>query len=235
MMFRVVWDQLEPCPYRDGQTARLPLRLPARVLTGVELDNALESGDRRSGRMLYRTRCPSCAACEPLRVPVARFRPSPSQRRAVRKNPDITVEVGAPDASAAHVALFNRHKLERGLARTEEPLSSANYSAWLVDTCVDTREFRYYAGGRLVAVSILDIGRTSASSVYHYFDPDEARRSLGVYSVLREIEWCAANGIDWYYLGFYVSDCTHLAYKATYYPHQRRVDGVWVEADADAG
>ncbi len=231
MVFRVVWDQLETCPYREGATARLPLRLPARVLTPAEFDAALEAGDRRTGRMLYRTRCPACVACEPLRVPVARFRPTTSQRRSLRKNEDVRLEVGPPELSDARVALFNRHKLERGLSRTEEPLSAIHYRAWLVDTCVDTRELRYFVGDRLVAVSILDVGRASASSVYHYFDPDEGRRSLGVYSVLREIEWCASVGIEWYYLGFYVSDCAHLAYKAAYFPHQRRVDGAWVEVE----
>ncbi|MFN7146694.1 MAG: arginyltransferase [Myxococcota bacterium] len=229
MMFRVVWDQLEECPYRDGHTARLPLRMPPRLLTDEELDRALDAGDRRSGRMLYRTRCPACTACEPLRVPVSRFRPTTSQRRALRKNEDVRLEVGPPLASADRVALFNRHKFERGLSRSEEPLSAANYRAWLVDSCVDTRELRYLVGDKLVAVSILDVGRTSASAVYHYFDPDEGRRSLGVYSVLREIQWCAEVGLDWYYLGFYVEDCGHLAYKATYLPHQRRVGGEWVE------
>jgi arginine-tRNA-protein transferase len=231
MVFRVVWDQLEDCPYRAGETARLPLRLPARTLTPDEFDLALEQGDRRNGRLLYRTRCPTCAACQPLRVPAARFRPTDSQRRAVRKNPDLRVEIGEPELSDERVALFNRHKSERGLSRSEEPLPAAHYRAWLVDTCVDSREFRYYVGERLVGVSILDVGRTAASSVYHYFDPDEGRRSIGVYSVVREIGWCAEQGLDWYYLGFYVSDCTHLAYKASYFPHQRKVDGAWVDVE----
>lgn len=181
--------------------------------------------------MVYRTRCPMCTACEPLRVSVPRFEPTSSQRRALRKNSDLCLAISRPQVTDQHVALFNRHKMERGLSRTEEPMTAANYRAWLVDTCVDTWEFRYLAGDELVAVSILDIGRTSASSVYHYFSPDHARRSLGVYSVVREIAWCADQGLEWYYLGLYVSDCVHLAYKADYHPHQRRVRGVWVDGD----
>jgi hypothetical protein len=80
---------------------------------------------------------------------------------------------------------------------------------------------------------ILDFGRDSVSSVYHYFDPDEAWRSLGVYSVLQEVALVRELGYRWYYLGFYVADCTHLSYKAEYYPHQRRVRGQWT-AFADA-
>jgi len=230
MLFRVVWDQMEACPYLPDKVARLPLRVPPRLLTAEELDIRLELGERRSGRMVYRTQCPSCSACEPLRVSVPRFQPSASQRRTWRRNDGVVrLEVGPPEVSEERLALYNRHKMERGLSRTDEPLGATGYRAWLVDTCVDSKEFRYFVGDKLIGVSILDLGRTGASSVYHYFDPDEARRSLGVYSVLREIAWCAELGLDWYYLGLYVRDCVHLAYKGGYHPHQRRIAGVWTD------
>ena len=88
---------------------------------------------------------------------------------------------------------------------------------------------RRQLGDRLIAVSVLDFGARSVSSVYHYFDPDEGHRSLGVYSVVKEIELCASLGLDWYYLGLYVADCDHLNYKADYWPHQRRSKGQWHE------
>ncbi|MFZ5479919.1 MAG: arginyltransferase [Myxococcota bacterium] len=232
MQFRVVWDQMEACPYLSGQVARLPLRMPMGAVSPDEFDRMLEDGERRSGRMVYRTQCPSCHACEPLRVPVARFRPTQSQRRVARRNDaDVRVEVGPPELSWERLHLYNRHKHERGLAQGDEPLTAIGYRTWLMDTCVDTREVRYFVGRHLVALSILDFGRKSASSVYHYFDPDESGRSLGVYSVLREIDLCAKAGIEWYYLGFYVGSCARLSYKATYWPHQRRVDGAWRDYD----
>lgn len=233
MQFRVVWDQLEECPYLPGKVARLPLRLPAGVVPPEVFDQALAGGERRTGPMLYRTRCPTCTACEALRVPVARFQPTRSQLRAWKKNEGaITLEMGKPALSWEHLALYNRHKIERGLSKNDEPLGAQGYRNWLVDTCTDTREVRYRLDGKLVAVSIIDFGATSASSVYHYFDPDISSRSMGVYSVMKELELCAQAGIEWYYLGFFVSDCRHLAYKATYWPHQRRIQGTWQEFTA---
>lgn len=227
----MLWDQVEPCPYREGQSARLPLRLPMARLTPEQFDACLAAGDRRSGRMLYRTRCPSCTSCEPLRVPVSQFQPSKSQRRAWKRNADdVRLSVGPPLVDQQRLSLFNRHKLERNLSASGEPLSELAYMSWLVDTCVDTREFSYWLGERLVAVSVLDCGTTSVSSVYHYFDPDESDRSLGVFSVLAELAWAQAHQFHWYYLGFYVSDCQHLRYKADYRPHERRVGGVWTPA-----
>lgn len=229
MQFRILWDQPETCPYREGQIARLPLRMPMTAVRPEVFDLLLEEGDRRTGRMLYRTNCPACTSCHPLRVPVDRFEPTRSQRRVLKNNPDVELRVGKPALTRERLRMYNRHKMERGLSNSGLPLSPENYRAWLTDTCVDTREFQYYLGERLIGVTIVDLGLTAASSVYHYFDPDESRRSLGTYSVLRELEWCRQNGLTWYYMGFYVEDCSHLVYKANYYPHQRRANGRWTE------
>lgn len=228
--FLLVSDDPEPCPYLPGQTMRLPLRMPTARLSPDTFDRLLAEGDRRSGPLLYRPSCPGCTACEAIRVHVPRFTPSRSQKRALRKNDGgLRVERARPAVTPRHVELYNRHSRERGLSLRREPATENDYRFFLVETCVDTWEMRYLAGDTLVGVSILDIGREGMSSVYHYFDPDEAWRSLGVYSVLKEIELCASLGIEWYYLGLYVEACDHLNYKAEYFPHQRRVKGVWHE------
>ena len=64
---QLVHDSEENCPYLTEEVARMPLRWQMRSLSGEELDACLSEGDRRVGRMLYRTQCPTCTACEPLR------------------------------------------------------------------------------------------------------------------------------------------------------------------------
>ena len=186
---------------------QLPLRMPTARLTPDLFDQLLEQGDRRSGPLLYRPSCPACTACEAIRVHVPSFRPTRSQRRAARRNDDVTVERLRPSVSAEHLRLYNRHSRERGLSLREQPATETDYRFFLVETCADTWEIQYRVDGRLIAVSILDLGREAVSSVYHYFDPDEARRSMGVFSVLREIELCRELGMEWYYLGLYVEAC----------------------------
>jgi arginine-tRNA-protein transferase len=227
--FLVVADEPDTCPYLPDRTSRLPLRLPLAPVSPEEFDRLLAEGDRRAGPFLYRTACEGCRACEPLRIPVARFAPTPSQRRAWKKNEDVTVEVGPPRVTRRHLEIYDRHRIERGLARNPEPTSTGSYRMQFVETCVPTVEVRYSVGERLIAFSLLDVGATAASSVYHCFDPDEARRSLGVYSVLRELAWCAERGLEHYYLGLWVGACRGLAYKAGYFPHQRRTGDAWVE------
>lgn len=223
----LVHDELEPCPYLDGQVARLPLRWQRTLLSPEEFDAALASGDRRVGRMLYRTACPHCSACEPLRVPVETLELTRSQRRVLRRNMDIRVEVARISFSEQKLALFNRHKIERGLAREGAALSAEGYNGWFVRTATNTMETCYWVGDRLVAVGILDVGARDASSVYFYFDPDEADRSLGTFSVLYECAWLRQQGGRYYYLGLYVENSEHVAYKARFFPHERLIEGEW--------
>jgi arginyl-tRNA--protein-N-Asp/Glu arginylyltransferase len=229
---RVIWDRPEPCPYLPDRQARLPLRLPTRRITPPEFDQLLELGDRRSGYGVYRATCGSCHECRPIRIPVDEFTPSTSQKRSLKKNEFVTVQVGYATCTPAHLDLYNRHKTGRGLSRSGEPMSESSYRQWMVESCAQTVEMRYFVSSKMIAVSVLDIGEDSVSSVYHYFDPEESRRSLGVYSVLWEIDWCRGRGIKWYYLGYYVRDCDHLNYKANYLPNEIKMDDGWLRTPA---
>lgn len=223
----LVHDEPEACPYLEGRVARLPLRWQRGAVVGDAFDLALEVGDRRVGRMLYRTTCAACSACEPLRVPATTFSPSRSQRRVWRRNQDLAVEVGPARLTDEKLALFNRHKMERGLSRDGAPMSAESYTNWFVRTCTTTVEMLYRAGERLIGVGIVDLGARDSSSVYFFFDPDASDRSLGTFSVLFETLWLRSNGGRYHYLGLYAEGSPHIAYKARFFPHERRIDGVW--------
>ena len=115
------------------------------------------------------------------------------------------------------------------MAEDDADLDEAGYVGWLVRSCVPTVEMRYLMEGRLVGVGIVDLGRISASSVYFYYDPsaEVVKLGPGVFSALTEIELCRRTGRSWLYLGLYVRDCPHMAYKADYRPNERLVDGEW--------
>ena len=70
----------DQCSYLPDQTSRMIWRL-ARRLTESRYEQLLERGWRRFGRVLFRPSCPSCTACQGLRVSVNDFQPSRSQRR----------------------------------------------------------------------------------------------------------------------------------------------------------
>lgn len=229
MTQKLVYDGLQGCPYLPGQVARMPLYRQLRRLTLDETDRRFATAERRVGTCLYRTACPTCRACEGIRIPVDSFKPSKSQRRELRRwEGHARIEVGPATLTVEKLALFNRHKQERGLVGEDDgEMTPLGYAGWLVQSCMMTVEMRYYYDDVLVGVGIVDLGRESASSVYFYFDPDRTDLSPGVYSMLQELELCRQTGRKWLYLGLYVKDCRHLVYKADFVPNERLVDGDW--------
>jgi arginine-tRNA-protein transferase len=164
----------------------------------------------------------------PLRVPVEEFRQSKSQRRCWRKNQDLLVEHGPPAASDEKFDLYRRYMTGwHGSAEQEQ--SRESFEAFLYDSPVDTAEFCYRdAGGTLLAVGICDLCGHSLSSVYFYHDPAEARRSLGTFGVLYEIEFARRLELPHYYLGYWVEQCAAMQYKASFRPCEvLHADGVW--------
>ena len=225
-----VYDEPHACHYLPERTARLPLRFPIRRLTADELDASFAEGDRRQGALLYRTNCPGCTACEPIRVDVAAFRPNKTHERVLAAGARaFTVAVARPTYSDDKLALYEKHKQGRGLATGDDTLDARGYRAFLVDTCCDTLEIalRDRETGALVAVALADRGATSLSAVYCHWDPAYSRRSPGAFAILRELELCARWGLRWLYLGLYVGGNAHMAYKARWFPHERLIAGEW--------
>jgi leucyl-tRNA---protein transferase len=224
----VVFDYSHPCSYLPDRTARLPYRHPLEKLTPEQFDQRLAEGDRRSGVYLYRTECPTCRACQPIRLDVARFRPDATQRRMQRKGDQLlTVRTGVPIVDRNRVRLFNLHRDGRGLASDDTAIDEDSYAGFLTQTCCDTLELSYWHEDRLVAVAIADAGRESLSAVYCYYDPDFRALSLGTYSVLRHVELCRATKRRYLYLGFFIAESPHMSYKARFRPHERLVEGEW--------
>ena len=226
----VVFDAPHPCSYLPGRTARLPYRHPLEVLTPEQFDQRLAEGDRRSGVYLYRTQCPTCRACQPIRLDIENFRPDATQRRTLRRGDEhLTVKIGPPIVDQTRVDLFNLHRDTRRLSNGDAALDKHSYADFLTETCCDTLELSYYHAGRLVSVAIADAGRDSLSAVYCYYDPAFRLLSLGTYSILRHIALCRATARRYLYLGFYIADSPHMSYKARFRPHQRLIESHWTE------
>jgi arginine-tRNA-protein transferase len=188
----------------------------------------MDAGFRRSGKLVYQPVCRGCRACVSIRLPVADFRPSKSQRRCRRRNQDLLVTAGPAQSSDEKYDLYLRYVVGRhGRTAVEEDRES--FERFLYDSPVDTREFCYRdPAGRLLAVGLCDASPQSLSSVYFYFDPAEVRRGLGTFGVLYEIESAARLGIPYYYLGYWVDGCAAMEYKADYRPAEvLHPDGVW--------
>jgi arginine-tRNA-protein transferase len=224
----LVYDETSECNYLPGRDWRLPLRLPVRSLGRAELDVRLASGDRRQGRLLYRASCPSCQACEPIRIEVGRFAPSRTQRRIHRAGKRrIETDLGPLVVDDERVRLYNLHKHGRNLARDEHDVSGEAYRLFLGESCCETFEMRYLVDERLIGVAIADRGAEALSAVYFYWDPAFAALSPGTFSILEQIELCRRWGMRWLYLGLYIAECSPMSYKNRFHPHERLIGDAW--------
>lgn len=216
-----------PCPYLPDLAARERAFL-AESLDPEIYHELMDRGFRRSGPMFYAMDCEGCRRCVPIRVPVAEFTPSRSQRRVWKKNADVRVHVGRPDLSDATCDLYRRYV--RAQHGKEDDASPAALRESLYAPVVDTFEATYLLGDREIGKSLLDVCSRSVSAVYHFYDPEFAARSIGVFSVLAEIEWTRKLGVPHYYLGYWVEGAETMHYKANYRPHELWLDGQWRRA-----
>lgn len=219
----------DPCPYLPDRRARMRAFAAERIHP-LLYHWLMDRGFRRSGSFFYQPACRGCRQCIPLRVPVSKFKPSKSQRRAARRNQDLDISVSRLDELSQHdelAALFALYQQGWHGRRPEDVVSEAD--SLLEGSPVDTLVFRYREpGGRLVAVGICDVCPHSLSSVYFFFDPAEAVRSLGTFGALYEIGFANRHGIPYYYLGYWVEHCAAMTYKARYRPHELLgTDGTW--------
>jgi leucyl-tRNA---protein transferase len=186
------------------------------------MDRLWEAGWRHFGREFFRYSLTlseegTLQVIQPLRMELSAFCMSKSQRRVVRRNTDAEIRVMPAEVDDDREAMFFRHR-ERFVSNIPDSLRTfipEENPASVPCECVSV-EVR--AGGRLIGVSYLDVGETSVSSVYAMFEPDEAWRSLGTLTLLKEIEWAAAKGKRWLYPGYATVESSHYDYKKSFRP-----------------
>ncbi|MBE7490442.1 MAG: arginyltransferase [Planctomycetes bacterium] len=219
-----------PCNYLPGLEATDEAWL-STGLNPLAYHELMNRGFRRSGHILYRPVCGTCHKCVPIRVPTHEFAPGKSQRRNLRRNADVRPHVAPPRLTDEKLAVYRRY-LAVQHSNSPQGADAESLREFLYSTCVQSIEFEYRdSAGNLLGISIADLCNESLSSVYHYFDPAHSRRGIGVFSVLKEIEWARQRGIPWYYLGYWIQGCPTMNYKANYRPHELLVDGRWVRHD----
>jgi leucyl-tRNA---protein transferase len=220
-----------PCAYLPDRPATLDYSYVG-ALSPQEYEDLMNQGYRKFGRMLFRPVCDACSECRPIRIPVDRFRPDRSQRRAWKRNEDLQVRLGPPRVDRQRLELYARYHQAQEQRRgwPEQEKDAGEYAFSFTQNPLPAVEISLWEGEALRAVVLTDLTPNVVSGVYHYYDPAGYERSLGTYCMLRTIELARSERKRWAYFGFYVRGCGSLAYKARFRPCEiMDTGGVWRE------
>ena len=220
------------CSYLEDRQASTLVVDPDIAIDKRSYSYLVEAGFRRSGHYLYRPNCGHCNACVPVRVATEQFSPSRQQRRAWRRNANLTVRRLHPGFHDEHFRLYRRYLAARHPGGEMAGHNEQEYLTFLANVDIDTAfvEFRDY--DQLLAVAVVDYLERGLSAIYTFFDPDCGSRSLGVYTILWQIEEARRLGLPWLYLGYWIRDCAKMNYKNRYRPQQWYRGGRWEWAKA---
>ncbi len=81
------------------------------------------------------------------------------------------------------------------------------------NTVFDTYEVCVYDDEKLVASSYFDLGEKSLASLLCIYDPEYSSYSLGIFTMLIELEFAKNNGFKWYYPGYILNEDRGFDYK----------------------
>ena len=227
-----------PCPY-------LPERFERKVFAHLPLsdgasvnDSLTQVGFRRSQNIAYRPACEACSACVSVRIPVADYIFSRSERKVLARNDDIERTLVEAEATMEQFDLLRRYLLARHADGGMAEMTWPDYVAMVEDTAVRTHIIEYRirqtdgGPGHLIACALVDLMSDGLSLVYSFYDPGLARRSLGSFVILDHVIQAGLTQIPYVYLGYWVRGSEKMDYKVRFSPIELLKPDGWTLAAA---
>ncbi|WP_200762993.1 arginyltransferase [Nitrosophilus alvini] len=210
------------CPYLKDRKTRMYYKFIPNA--SKELCSLLIArGWRRFGYSYFHPICKDCNECKSLRIDVRNFKYSRSQKRTIKRNSDTYIAIQKPSVSYSHIELYNKFHQYKS-KKDDWPyhkIDIQSYYEEFVQGAYDYgKEVLYFKDKKLIGVDLIDIVDDGISSIYFFYDPDYSHLSLGVYSLLVQIDLAKKMGLKWIYLGYWVEGCKSFAYKTNFKPYQ---------------
>lgn len=216
-----------PCSYLDDHEARSQVAVPSELISTGAYSQLVQQGFRRSGAFVYRPWCDHCQACVAVRLPVAEFEPNRTQRRTLKRNEALKIRLMELEYRDEHFELYQRYQTSRHSGGGMDQDGREQYEGFILKSQVASFLAEFSENGIVRMVSLIDQLDDGISSVYTFFDPDFAARSLGVFNVLWQVGLAKQLGLQYVYLGYWIKNCRKMEYKTQYQPIEALLNGKW--------
>lgn len=212
------------CPYLPNRQEKdLIISLipptPFPHATHFLYDNLCQLGFRRNGHYAYKPMCETCQECIPIRVLVNEFCWTPSLQRIMKKNQDIQFSLLEPEAKMEHFEIFKNYLIERHHHQIDQ-ITFAGYREWIENSPVTTKIIEFRDETKIMGCMVVDIVADGLSAVYSFYDCHFLFKSLGNFIILSAINYVRSIRQPHLYLGYFIKNSLHMAYKSSFSPYQ---------------
>ena len=216
------------CPYIPSQTAHHYTTESNLLLSSDIYSQLIDMGFRRAGDRIHKPNCSDCQQCVSLRIPVAKFSATRSQRRIMNRNSTLNIRVvNNPDYTKYYALYYKyisqRHPESESMQEVQDTFEQFFFSAWSATFAIEM----YVPSGQIICVAICDALTQGWSAVYTFYDMEYAKHSLGTYSILTQIKLLQQQQLDYLYLGYWIRDCDKMNYKTQFQPSEGYINEQW--------
>lgn len=187
-----------------------------RKLTHSRYDQYLASGWFRGSVMLYKMDllCVDADVFSVVNIRLGLSDYAPKKRHRKIKNrieSRFIITCGKVLIHDEHQRLYEQHKsrFKGFIHSTLDEYLHAGFQT----TVFDTMQICVFDGDRLIAASYFDLGERSMASLLGMYDEAYAEYSLGIYTMLKEIEFGKSTQRRWYYPGYVLDKPSSFDYK----------------------
>lgn len=229
--FKVGITKTFPCNYLPDQEERLLVAVDERLQNNRNYSLLMTEGFRRSGDQSYRPHCPSCTACQSVRVVVNSFIPSKSQKRSLKRNKDFIITI-SNQLKDDYYPLYEKYINTLHQDGSMFPANYQQFQTFLSSKLAEQlfiETWQELDGKKiLICLAVTDRLMNALSAVYTFYHPDFKAYGLGVFSILTQINLCKQFGFNYLYLGYQIDDCQKMNYKNRYFPYEKFIEQEWL-------
>lgn len=226
-------EEQRECSYFSNEISDIRYRYIKKCAVD-DYQNMLEHGWRRFGLMHFVPECKNCTKCISMRIDVANYKFSKSEKRVIAKNKDTKIYIQSPSLTVDHLKLYDDYHKHMNIKKnwTYTPIEPNEYMRSYVEGKEKyAKEFLYMRDDKLIGVALVDVLPKSISSIYCYYDHKYSDLSIGKYSILAQIKIAKELNIPYIYLGYWIKNHFSMGYKESYTPYEILKNRVSLEND----